>query len=206
MAAFFFFNLKIVWCLDSVVSLQLLVLFCCSVAELCLFSTLWTAAHQASLSFISWRLLKLMSIELVMPSNHLILCHPLLLLPSIFPSIRAFSDESVFESGGQSIGASASASVLRMNIRGWFPLGLTGWSPCCPRGLKSLLQHHSLKASILHQSDFFMVRLLYGQTLMSSILYGPSCMVIHDYWKNHSFEYRALCLQSNISAFWELPK
>ena len=70
---------------------------CCSVAQLVwLFVIPWTTAHQASLSFtISWSLLKLMSIELVMPSNHLILCHPFLLLPSIFPSIRVFSNESV---------------------------------------------------------------------------------------------------------------
>ena len=72
-----------------------------------LFVTPWTAARQASLSITNSRsLLKLMSIELVMPSNHLILCHPLLLLPSIFPSIRVFSNESVLSSGGQSIGVS----------------------------------------------------------------------------------------------------
>ena len=82
-----------------------------------LFATPWTAAHQASLSFaISQSLLKLMSIESVMPSNHLILCRPLL-LPSIFPSIKVFSNESA-TSGGQSTGASASASVLPMNIQG----------------------------------------------------------------------------------------
>ena len=65
--------------------------------------------------------------ESVVPSNHLILCHPLLLLPSIFPSIMVFSNESVCASGGQSIGASASASDLPMNIQDWFPLGWTGW-------------------------------------------------------------------------------
>ena len=85
--------------------------------------TPWTAACQASLSFtISWNLLKLMSIESVMPFKHLILCHPLLLLPSMFPSIRVFSNESALVSGGQSIGASASPSVLPMNR---FPLALT---------------------------------------------------------------------------------
>ena len=82
---------------------------------------------QASLSFtISWRLLKLMSIESVMPSDHLVLCRPLLLLLSIFPSIRVFLMSQLFASGGQSIGASASASVLPMNIQGLFPLGLSG--------------------------------------------------------------------------------
>ena len=86
-----------------------------SLSRVRLFATLWTAAHQASLSFtISRSLLRLLSIELVMPSNHLILCHPLLFLPSIFPSFRVFSSESA----GQSIGASALASVFPMNIQG----------------------------------------------------------------------------------------
>ena len=88
--------------------------------------TLWTTAHQASLSFTNSQSL-LKSIELVMPSNHLILCHPLLLPPSIFPRIRVFSKSQLFTSGGQSIGPSTSASVLPMNIQGWFPLGWTGW-------------------------------------------------------------------------------
>ena len=80
-----------------------------------LFAAPRTAAGQASLSFAtSQSLLKLMSAESVMPSNHLVLSHPLLLLPSILPSIRVF-------------GASASASVIQMNIQDWFPLGLTGW-------------------------------------------------------------------------------
>ena len=83
-----------------------------------LFVTLWTAAPQASLSITnSWNLLKLMSIKSVMPSNHLFLCRPLL-PPSIFPSIGVFSVSWLFASGGQSIGASASASILPMNIQG----------------------------------------------------------------------------------------
>ena len=73
-----------------------------------------------------WSLLKLTSIELVMPSSHLILCRPLLLLPLIFCSVRVFPMSWLLASSGQSIGASASASVLPMNIQGWFPLGLTG--------------------------------------------------------------------------------
>ena len=86
-----------------------------------------TAARQASLSFtISHSLLKLMSIELVMPSNHLVLCHPLLFLPSIFPVSGSFLMSWLFASGGQSIGASASTSVLPMTIQDWFPLRLTG--------------------------------------------------------------------------------
>ena len=89
------------------------------------FVTPWTAAHQPSLSITnSQSLLRLMSIESVMPSNHLILCYPLLLLPSVFPIIRVFSNESVLHIN---IGISASASVLPVNIQNWFPLGWTGW-------------------------------------------------------------------------------
>ena len=88
------------------------------------FANPWTTAHQASLSFtVPQSLLKFKSTELVMPSNHLILCHSLPLLSSVFPSIRVFFSESAFVSGGQRI--EASASVLLMNIQGWFPLGLT---------------------------------------------------------------------------------
>ena len=106
------------------------------------------------------RLLKLMSIESVIPSNHFILCHPPLLLPLIFPSIRISYNSRFFTSGGQSIGVSASASVLPMNIQDWFPLGLTGWISLPSKGIfKSLLQHHSSKASILRCSAFFMVQL-----------------------------------------------
>ena len=89
-----------------------------------LFSTPWTAVSQASLSFtISQNLLKLMFIESVIPSKHLVLCHPLLLLPLIFPSTRVFSNESALCIRWPNIGASA--SVLPMNIQDIFPLGLT---------------------------------------------------------------------------------
>ena len=94
-----------------------------SLSHVRLFVTPWTAARQASLSFTgSWSLLKFMSIESVMPSNHLILYCPLLLLPSTFPSIRAFSNVSALCISCQCIGASA--SVLPVNIQGWFPWGL----------------------------------------------------------------------------------
>ena len=104
--------------------------------------TPWTAARQASLSIANSRsLLKLMSIELVMPSNHLILCCPLL-LPSVFPSIRVFSNESVFfASGGQSIGASDSTSVLPVNIEDCFPLGLTDWISLQSKGLSRVFSN-----------------------------------------------------------------
>ena len=90
-----------------------------SLGHVRLFEIPWTAACQASLSFtISWSLLKLMSIESEMPSNHYILCHPLLFLPSIFQASGSFLKSQLFTSGGQSIGVSASASVHPMNIHG----------------------------------------------------------------------------------------
>ena len=125
-----------------------------------LFVTPWTAARQASLSITnSQSLLKLVSTESVMPSNHLILCCPLLLLPSIFPSIRVFSNESALHIRWPSIGVSASISVLPMNTQDWSPLGWTGWIPLQSKGLSSLLQHHSSKVSILQRSAFFIVQL-----------------------------------------------
>ena len=108
------------WLLSFVVVVQLL-------SRVRLFVTPWTVARQAPPSpTVSWSLLKFMSIELVMLSNHLILCCPLLLLPSIFPSIRVFPMSQLFTSGGQSIGTSTLARVLPVNIQHWFPLGLTG--------------------------------------------------------------------------------
>ena len=96
-----------------------------SLSHVRLFATQWTAACQASLSFTTSRSL-LISTESTMTSNHLILCHPLLLMPSVFPSIRVFSGELALSSGGQNI--RASASVLPMNTQSWFPFGLTGLS------------------------------------------------------------------------------
>ena len=121
------------------------------------FATPRTAACQAPpSSTVSWSLLKFMSVESVMLSNHFILCCSLFLLPSILPSIKVFSYET--ESGGQSTGASA--SVLPMNIQDWFPLGWTSLNLLAVQEtLKSLLQHHSSKASILHHSAFFIVQL-----------------------------------------------
>ena len=122
--------------------------------------TPWAAACQASLSITnSQSLLKLMSIKSVMPSNHLILCHPLLLLPSIFPSIRVFCSESVLRirwpkywSFSFSISPSNEYSGLISFRIDWFDLAVQGT-------LKSLLQHHSSKASILQLSAFFIVQL-----------------------------------------------
>ena len=140
--------------------------------------TPWTAAHQASLSFtISWSLLKLMSTESVMPSNHLILYCPLLLLPSIFPSIRVFSMSWLLASGGQSIEVSGSTSMFPMNIQEWFPLGLTGLISFPSKGLSKSSPTPQFKSINLS-----VVSLLYGSTLTS----------INDYWKNHSFGYMHL--------------
>ena len=145
-----------------------------SLSHVQLFATPWTTAHQASLSITnSQNLTKLMSIESVMPSNHLILCHPLLLLPSVFPSIRDFSNESVFRirwpkywSFSFNISPSNEHPGLTCFRMDWLDLLATQGT------LKSRLQHHSSKASILRRSAFFIVQL------------SP----IHDYWKNHSFD------------------
>ena len=118
--------------------------FSCS--DMSHFATLWSAAFQASLSITnSQSLLKLMSIELVMPSNHLILCCPLLLLPSIFPNVRVFSKESVFCIRWLKYWVSASASVLAMNIQDWFPLGLTGWISLQSKGLSSVFSNTTIQ-------------------------------------------------------------
>ena len=107
-----------------------------SLSHVWLYVTPWTAARQASLSITnSWSPPKPMTIESVMPSNHLNLCRPLLLLPQSFPAPGPFQMSQLFTSGVQSIGVSASASVLPMNIQDWFPLGLTGWISLQSKGL-----------------------------------------------------------------------
>ena len=127
-----------------------------SVAQSCLtLCNPWTAACHASLSITSyWRLLRLMSIELLMPSNHLILCRPLFFLPSVFASIRVFSSELALCIRCQSIGASTSASVLLMNIQDWFPLGWTGWISLQSKGLSRVFSNTTVQK---HQ--FFGVQL-----------------------------------------------
>ena len=123
--------------------------------------TPWNVAHPASPSITnSWSLPKLMSIESVMTYNHPVLCQPLLLPPSIFPSIRVFSNETVLHIRWPNIGVSASASFLSMNNPDRFPLGWTGLDLLAvQRTLKSLLQHHSSKAEILRCSSFFIAKL-----------------------------------------------
>ena len=110
------------------------------------FATPWTTACQASLSITNSRSPpKPMSIELVMPSNHLILCHPLLLPPSIFPSSRSFQMSQLFASGGQSIGVSASALVLPRNTQDWFPLGWTSWNSLKSKGLSRVFSNTTVQ-------------------------------------------------------------
>ena len=135
--------------------------YCCCCSVTVMSNSLWPHRLAASLSLaISWNLLKLMSIESVMPSNHLILCHHLLLLPSVFVSIRVFPLSWLFTSGGHSIGASSLAWDLPMNIQGWFPLGFTSLISLLSKGISRVLsQYHTLKASILWRSAFFMVQL-----------------------------------------------
>ena len=115
-----------------------------------LFATPWIAARQASSAVTNSRSLpKLMSIESVMPSNHLILCRPLLLLPSIFPSIRVFSNESVLHIKWPKYRSFISALVLPMNIQDWFPLGWTGWISLKSKGLSRVFSNTTVQR---HQS------------------------------------------------------
>ena len=140
------------------------------------FGTPWTAVCLASMAFTNFRsLFKLMSIELVIPSNHLILCRPLLLLTSVFLSIRVFSNESVLHIRWPKCWVSASASVLPMTIQDWFPLDSLVGSPCSPRDFQeSSPTPQSSKASILWCSAFFIVQLSYlymttGKTIALTI-------------------------------------
>ena len=117
-----------------------------SLSPVQLFATPWTAARQTSLSITNCQSLpKPMSIESVMPSNHLILCRPLLLLPSIFPASGSFPVSQFFASGGQSIGASASASGLPMNTQDWSPLGWTGWISLQSKGLSRVFPNTTIQ-------------------------------------------------------------
>ena len=144
-----------------------------SLSRVWLFVTPWTAALWASLSIINSRsLLQLMPIKSVMPSNHLTLCHLLLLPPSIFPSNRVFSNKSVLhirwpKYWSFSISPSNEYSGLTSFRMDWLNL------LAVQETLKSLLQHHSSKASILWLLTF---------------LYSPTLTSIHDYWKNHSLD------------------
>ena len=133
----------------------------------------WTAVHQASLFITNpWTLLKLMSIKLVMPSNHLILCCPLLLLPSIFPSIRVISNELVVHIRWPKYWSFSFSISPSNEYSGLISFRMDRLDLLAVQGtLKSLLQHHSSKVS-----------------LTLSFLYSPAVTSIHDYWKNHSLD------------------
>ena len=153
-----------------------------------LFVIPWIIARQDSLSISNYRsLLKLMPVKSVMPSSHLILCHPLLILPPIPPSIRVFSNESTLHmkwpkywSFSFSISPSNEHPGLISFRMDWLDLLAVQGT------LKSLLQHHSSKASIF---------------LVLCFLYSPTLTSIHDHWKIHSLDHMDLCWQSNVSAF-----
>ena len=151
-----------------------------------LFATPWTVARQASLFLtISQSLPKFMSIESVMPSNHLILCHLLLLLPSICPSIKVFSNELSICIRWPKYWSFSFSISLPMSIQDWFQDWLV-WSPCYLRHSQECspaLQFESINSSVL------------------SLLYGLALTSIHDYWKDCSFDYMDFCWQSDVFAF-----
>ena len=161
-------------------------LFSCSVLSDSV--TPMTEAYQASLVFtIFWSWLKLMSIKSVMPSissSVLPFSSPL----QSFPASGSFPMSLFFASSGQSIWALASASVLSINIQDWFPLGWTGLISLQSKGLSRTPQFKSINSSVL------------------SFLYGPTLTSVHDYWKNHRFDYMDLCWQSNVSVFNTLSR
>ena len=170
-----------------------------SLGHVRLFATPWTAIHQASLSITTFRsLLKLMSIESVIPSNHLVLCRPLLLLPSIFRSIRVFSKESVLRirwpkywSFSFSISPSDEYSgLISFRMKNWLHL-------LAVRGtLKSLLQQHSSKASILQCSAFFMVQLSHPYTTT-----GKSIALTRQHFKKQRHYFANIGLSSQGYGF-----
>ena len=145
-----------------------------SLSRVWLFATPWIAALQASLSITNSRSsLRLMSIELVMPSSHLILCRPLLLLPPIPPSIRVFSNESTLAWGGQSTGVSALASFLPKKSQGWSPSEWMVGSPCSPRDSQEPSPTPQFKSI---------------NSLALSLLHSLTLTSIYDYWKNDSLD------------------
>ena len=144
-----------------------------SLSHVWLFANPWTAACQTSLSITDFQsLLKLMSIESVMPSNHLILCCPFLFLPSVFPSIRVFSKELGIRNRWLEYWSFSFSISLSNEYSGLISFRIDWFELLAVQGtLKSILQHHCSKASILWCSDL-----------------SPTLTSIHDYWKNHSFE------------------
>ena len=144
-----------------------------SLSRVRLFATPWIAARQASLSITnSWSSLKLMSIELVMPSNHLILCHPLLLLPPIPPSITVFSNESTLRVRWPKYWSFSCSIIPSKEHPGLISLGWTGWLSLQSKGLSRVFSN---KFKSINSSAF-------------SLLHSPTLTSIHDHWKNHSLD------------------
>ena len=145
-----------------------------SLSRVRLFATPWTAARQTSLSITnSQSLVKLMSIESVMPSNHLTSVVPFSSSLQSFQASGSFPVSQFFTSGGQRFGVSASASVLPMNIQDWSPLGWTCWISLQSKGLSKVFSNITVQKHQFFGAQF---------------LYSPSLTFIHDYWKNHSFD------------------
>ena len=159
-----------------------------SLSHFWLFLNLWTAAHQDCLSITNyWSFLKLMFIQSVMPSNNVILCHPLLLLPSIFPSLRGFSNESAIcirwlKYWSFSISPSNEHTGLISFRMDW--LDLLACQGTDSQESSPTPQFKNINSSAL------------------SFLYGPTLTSIYDYWKNYSFDKMDLCWQNNVSVFW----
>ena len=169
---------------------QVAVLYCCSVSKSCL--TLYDPMDCSILGFpVLHYLPKFVPShahwvsETIQPSHPVLTSSPLALNLSQHQGL--FQCSRLFTSGDQNIGASASASVLPMNIQGWFPLGLTGFNLLAVQGtLKSFYPTPQLESIIC---------------LVLSHLYGPAVTSVYDYWKNHSFDYMDLCQQSDVSVF-----
>ena len=152
-----------------------------------LFLTPWIAARQASLSITNSRSsLRLTAIKSVMPSSHLILCRPLLLLPPIPPSIRVFSNESTLHMRWPNTAVSALASFLPKKSQGWSPSERTGWISLHSNGLSRVFSNTTVQK--LNSSGL-------------SFLHSPTLTSIHDHRKNHSLDETDLSQQSNVSAF-----
>ena len=148
-------------------------------------ATPWTAACQASLSITNCQsLLKLMSIESVMPSNHLILCGPLLLLPSILPSIKVFFNESVLHIRWPKYWSFSFNISPSNGYSGWTSFKIDWFDLLAVQGtLESSLQFESITSSVL------------------SLFYGSTLTTVHDHWKNHCFDHMHLYRQNNVYAF-----
>ena len=139
-----------------------------------LFATPWITARKASLSITnSQSSLKLMSIEWVMPSSHLILCRPISSCPQSLPASESFPMSQLFAWGGQSIGVSALASLLPKNIQDWSPLGWTGWISLQSTGLSRVFSHTTVQKH---------------QFLGAQLSLCPALTSAHDYWKNQSLD------------------